>query len=243
MISTFLKCAMVAVTATLAHAQNENRHVSARLVYFEQSSGDPSDIFYNNDGQFVKCTPSGSVGIAPVACPVDAAGKVVFTRTAALDQVVATANVPASISQAVFLFLRNSNPGKTAIYQILVIDEAYKTFPKGGSFICNLSPRNARVTLGEAKYLLPPGKPVHVKRPDQKDAYNMAPLQMQIQGEGDEWNNLKDTMLRFSESERYFIITYLEDGKRPSVKIYKQVVQEKAAPPNESQLSATGTAG
>ncbi|MES2439985.1 MAG: hypothetical protein V4584_12995 [Verrucomicrobiota bacterium] len=230
MISTFLKCAALAMTVSLASAQNEGRGVSARLVYFEQSSGDPSELFFNRNGEFVKCSPSGSVGITPVTCPVDASGKVVFTRTGGPDQVVATATVPASVSEAVFFFLRNPASAKGAPYQILVADESLKTLPKGGSFVCNLTPRTARVSLGEARYVLLPGKPVFVKRPEQKDAYNMAPLQMQIQAEGEEWKNLKDTMLRFSDNERYFIVTHMEGGKQPTVKIYKQVVQEKAAP-------------
>ncbi|MEO5713684.1 MAG: hypothetical protein ABIT37_09365 [Luteolibacter sp.] len=231
MLSTFFKCAVVAMAVSMAHAQNEGHRVSARLVYFQQSTGDPEDLYFNNNGEFVKCSPSGSVSAPPVACPVDAAGKVIFTKTAAAGEVVAAANVPESVTQAVFLILKNPTPGTGTPYQILVVDESFRTLAKGGSFICNLSPKNERVTLGESKLLLPPGKPVYVKRPDQKDAYNMASLQMQIQGEGDEWKNIKDTMLRFSESERYFIVSYLEDGKQPSVKIYKQVVQEKPQQP------------
>lgn len=225
------KFALALILLTAAHAQNEARRVSARLVYFQESAGNPSELFFNNNGDLVKCAPSASVSGTPVPCPVDATGKVVFTGTAAGTPVVATANVPASISQALFFFLRNSAPGAAPTYQILVVDESLKSLPKGGSFLCNLAPKTARVSLGEGKYILVPGKPVFMKRPEQKDEYNMTALQMQIQDQGDEWKNLKDTMLRVSESERYFIFSYLEDGKRPAVKIYKQIVQEDAPPP------------
>jgi hypothetical protein len=227
MLSIFLKLVVAVMTVTLAHAQTEGRRVNARLVYFEQSPGDPVEIYFNNGGEFVKCSPTGSVSGTPVACPVDASGKVTFTGTSTSSPVLATAHVPEDVSQAVFFFLRS--PGGVSAYRILVVDESLKTLPKGGSFICNLSPMNARVTLGGAKYLLPPGKPVFLNRPEQKDAYNMAPLQMQIEGEPEVWKSLKDTMLRFSETERYFIVTYMEGGRQPSVKIYKQVVREMTA--------------
>jgi hypothetical protein len=231
MTSKLFKCAIALILMTTAHAENEPRRVSARLVYFQESTGNPSELFFNNNGESVKCSPSTSVSGAPVACPVDAAGKVVFTGTAAGTPVVATANVPASISEAVFFLLKNSAPGAPPTYQILVVDESLKSLPKGGSFLCNLSPKTARVSLGEGKYMLVPGKPVYMKRPEQKDEYNMAALQVQIQAQGDEWKNLKDTMLRVSESERYFIVSYLEDGKRPAVKIYKQPVLEDPPAP------------
>lgn len=230
MIPTFLKCAVVAMIVSVAQAQNEGRSVNARLVYFLQSPGDPTELYFSSNGEAMKCSPSGNINGTPVTCPVDASGKVVFTRAAG-GQVAATANVPASVKEAVFFFLKVPGPDKGAPYQILVVDEALKTLPKGGSFICNLSPKNARVSLAESKYLLAPGKPVFVDRPDKKDDYNMAPLQMQIQGEGEVWKPLKDTMLRFSESERYFIVTYLEDGRHPAVKIYKQVVSETSPAP------------
>jgi hypothetical protein len=227
MHSFFLTCAAAAMSLTLANAQNEGRRVNARLVYFEQSALDPTEVFYHSNGEFVKCPPSGSVSGTPVSFPVDASGKVVFTGTAAASPVIATASVPQSVSQAVFFLLRNPDPSAAVPYRILVADESFEALPKGGSFICNLAPNNARVSLGESKYLLPPGKPVFVKRPEEKDAYNMAALQMQIEGEPEVWKSLKDTMLRFSESERYFIVTYMRDGRQPAVKIYKQVVREK----------------
>jgi hypothetical protein len=230
MTSKLLKCAFALILSAAAHAQNETRRVSARLVYFQESPGNISELFFNNNGEFVKCSPSTSVSGTPVACPVDATGKVVFTGTAAGTPVVATANVPASVSEALFFFLKNSAPGAAPTYQILVVDESLKSLPKGGSFLCNLAPKTARVSLGEGKYILVPGKPVFMKRPEQKDEYNMAALQVQTQVQDDEWKNLKDTMLRVSESERYFIFSYLEDGKRPAVKIYKQVVQEIDSP-------------
>lgn len=231
MTPKLFKCALALILLTCAHAQNEGRRVSARLVYFQESPGNPSELFFNQGGDFVKCSPSTSVSGAPVACPVDAAGKVTFTGATTGTPVVATANVPSSVSEAVFFFLKNSVPGAAMTYQVLVVDESLKSLPKGGSFLCNLSPKTARVCLGEGKYMIVPGKPVYMKRPEQKDEYNMAALQVQIQAQGDEWKNLKDTMLRVSESERYFIISYLEDGKRPAVKIYKQPVLEDSPTP------------
>lgn len=228
MTSTLFKCFAVAFTVTVASAQTRN--INARLVYFKQSSDDPATLYCPSatEGEFTSCTPGSSVEVDQTICPVNAAGKIVFTKTAAADQVVSTASVPAGINEAILFFLKNPTSSGTP-YQVLVVDESFKALPKGGSYICNLSRSPVRVSIGESKYELVPGKPVSAKRPEKRDAYNMASLQVVIK-DGEAWSPVKNSILRFADTERYFIIPYFEDGTRPSVKIYKQVVSDKDKP-------------
>lgn len=227
MIPTLIKCSAVAVTLFSACNLAVARHVNARLVYFSPSSDDPSELFTQGDteDEFVRCQPKSSVTSDPISFQIGESGKIHFARTGKGGDVVASATVPPGVSEAVFFFLKQPAPsGKEAHYQILVVDESARALPKGGSYVCNIAPQNVRMTIGEFKYELPPGKPVYLKRPGTDD-YHMAPFQVRMQS-GDSWIQVKDSALRFAPTERYFIISYLEpSGSRPAVKIYKQAVR------------------
>lgn len=223
-LSNLLVCAVVLVSSAV-HAQSAGRTVKARLVYFAPSPDDPSELFIaaGEEGEFITWQPSSSIAHAPVTCPVGTSGKVVFTKTAGGRDVMASASVPSGLSQAVFFFLKKPEPvGKSAPYQVLVVDESIRTLPKGGSYLCNIAPHPIRASLGEFNYELSPGKNVHIKRPKVND-YNMAPFRIFMK-KNDAWSPVKDSGMRFSENERYFIISYLENGTRPSVKVYKQLM-------------------
>jgi len=203
--------------------------INARVVFFQDSKDDPKELYYAGAaGDFPKLTPAAGVGGTAVKIPVDGAGQVSLLTSPGQGKAAAVAKVPAGVTDAVFFLLKNpSTTGQGAPYQVLVADESPRALPRGGTFICNLAGFGARVALGESQYLLPPGKPAHIKRPEKRDGYNMSPLQLEAQI-GQEWKPIKDTMLRFSENERYFILISAESGGTPAVKIYKQIVpQEK----------------
>lgn len=201
------------------------RMISARVVYFQEAADNPTDLFFASvGGEFGKVSPSAGVGGDGTKIAVDAAGQVSFLKTAAMGNPVAVAKVPNGVTEAVFFLLRNpAASGQSPSYKVLVADESQKTIPRGGSFVCNIAGFGARVSLGEAKYALPPGKPAYVKRPEKRDGYNMAAFHVESQ-EGDVWKPVKDTMIRFSENERYFFIIYSEVAGAASVKIYKQFI-------------------
>lgn len=230
-----------AVAALLAFAAvgAQDRTVSARLVYFEPAAGDPVELHCaGKDNAFIKCMPGSSISAEPVSCPVDASGKVVFTRTQARDQIVATATIPAGVDRAILFLLRNPQSAgtKAAPYRVLTVDESKSALPPGGSYVCNLTAKNARITVGEHKYQLVPGKPALIQRPDRRDAYNMATFLLEAQ-DADAWSPLKDTTMRFSESERYFVLVH-PAGQRAAVKIYKQVVAADVPPPADAPGAA-----
>ncbi|MEO8616835.1 MAG: hypothetical protein ABI600_16965, partial [Luteolibacter sp.] len=213
--------------ATPAHAQDPApRIVKCRLVAFEKPAESPPELFAaaSSKGEFTRNTISLSIDAALVDYVVPASGKLAFRAAAAENSpVVATATIPEKADR-VYLFLMPAAPGGTQLFRIIPVEESDKTTPEGGAFVCNISSHNSRVTMGEFKYELLPGKSVSVPQPTRLDEYNMAPLNIQLDG-AEGWTAVKDSMTRFSKRERYFMFTYVEPKLgRPMVKIYQQVV-------------------
>lgn len=220
----------VALATALLACPCPGKSVNARIVYFHPAADDPKELFVptGTEGEYQQISPLRGVDADPVTCAVDAAGNLVFTGSRAAAPVVASAAIPNGVTQAVIFLLRKPAAGGAA-YQALVVDESHRSLPKGGSFVCNLSPNEVRVVVGELKYQLAPGKTASLKRPGTVNEHNMAAFQMAMQQAG-EWTRMKDGMMRFSESERYFMLVYLENGTRPSVKIFKQAASPVPVP-------------
>ncbi|MGD7654294.1 MAG: hypothetical protein ACQCXQ_13830 [Verrucomicrobiales bacterium] len=202
------------------------RMVKCRLVGFERAPGHPSHLYARSavEGEFIKNRVSLSIDAVPVDYPVPANGALSFLEAGDEESaVVATARIPKNAKQ-LLLFLIPSDDAGRPIYKVLPIEESEKNTPVGGAFICNISKHNARVTMGEHKYKLPPGKSISISQPKVRNEYNMAPLSIELFG-GERWVSLKDSTTRFSKRDRYFMFTYVKQNlKRPMVKIYQQSV-------------------
>ena len=220
MIKTFITCF---VLLTLPSPAQETRTIRARVVYFQEANENPADLFHvAADGEYRKLTPSTGVGGASAEVMVDASGQVSLLKTPAPGTPVAVAKVPGGVSDAVFFLLKGpAASAQSPSYKVLVADESVRNMPRGSSFVCNIGGFGSRVSVGGSGYLMPPGKPAYVRQPEKRDAYNMAAFQVEAQ-DGQAWKPVKDTMIRFSENERYFFLIYSEAGGVPSVKIYKQ---------------------
>lgn len=230
---------LVALITALPATAREARSVNARVVYFQDSKENPVELFYASDsGDFAKMTPNGGVGGNSVKMLVSASGQVALLKTAAAGSAVAIAHVPDGVTEAVFFLLQTPASKSTGVsYQVLVVDESIKNMPPGGGFICNIGSSATRASMGEAKYVLPPGKTAYFKRPEKRDDYNMASFQIESQ-ENDVWKPVKDTLIRFSENERYFFIIYAETSRVTSVRIYKQFMPVERRDPGRN---ATGS--
>lgn len=226
MIRNLIACVTLAASHVVAQ---ESRTISARIAFFHDTKENPAELFYRGAaGDFVRVVPTSGVGGEGVKMVVGPGGQVSLFPTKDGGKSLATAKVPAGLSEAIFFLLKV--PAATAeqpSYRVLVADESMKTLPRGGSFVCNIGAFEARVALGETKHSISPGKSAHVKRPEQRDAYNMAAFQIETR-HGGVWKPLKDTMIRFSENERYFFLIYSAADGGPAVKIYKQFVPLKA---------------
>lgn len=222
MIQKLIACSAL-VCSALPSAAQDARMVSARIVYFQDAKDNPADLFHGvPGGEFAKVTPTAGVGGESVKMMVDASGQVPLLKTPGPGAPLAVAKVPNGVSEAVFFLLKNPAAASGGpSYRVLVADESAKSLPRGGSFVCNIAGFGSRVALGETRYVMPPGKPAYIRQPEKRDAYNMAAFQVEAQA-GEAWKPVKDTMIRFSENERYFFLIYAEAGSSPAVKIYKQ---------------------
>lgn len=208
------------------------RIVKCRLVAFEKAAGSPTELYSRSlvKGELIKNQVSLSIDAVPVEYPVAENGKLVFLAAEDTESpVVATATLPKNASRFILLLIPSSTGGKSG-YRIIPIEESAKNTPVGGAYICNISSTNARVTMGEFKYELLPGKSVSIAQPKKRDEYNMAPLSIQLSGNG-KWVSVKDSTTRFSKRDRYFMFTYVKPKlNRPMVKIYQQSVAINTMP-------------
>lgn len=220
-----LFCAALAAPLS-AFAQTGARTIKARVVYLEPSPKDPAELFVSSSGhgKFAKLSPGASIGQDKVDCPVSSSGKMEFTTSKDSKDPVAVAEIPSSLSDAnLFLYKRDKPAEGESIYQVAAIDNSRKALPDGGTFVLNLTSSDVQVKVGDQSGEATAGKSHAVKRPEARDEYNMAPFMLRIKS-GEAWKPLKDSMMRFSEAERYFVIVHQPaKGGRAQVKIYKQV--------------------
>jgi hypothetical protein len=220
----FVLCSVLAAPLT-TNAQSVARTLKARVVYLEPSSEDPAELFVTSTGgrKIVKLIPGASIGQDKVDCPVPSSGKVEFTKTKDSKNAVAIAEIPTALTDANLFFIKRDKPSESELpYQVAVIDNSRAVVPDGGTFVLNLTDSDVQVTVGDQSGEMPPGKSHTAKRPESRDEYQMAPFILKINNGGD-WKPLKDNMMRFAESERYFVIIHAPvKGGRPAVKIYKQ---------------------
>ena len=228
----FISLLTLALSSFAFAQESPSRIVKCRLVAFEKADGVPTELFAAtpNKGEFTRNTVSLTIDAIPVDYIVPASGKLSFLAAGSENSpVVATANIPDKASR-VYLFLLPPAPGATQRFQIIPVEESEKTTPAGGAYFCNISGHNSRITMGEFKYELLPGKSVSVPQPERLDEYNMATLNIQLDG-SQGWTHVKDSMTRFSKRERYFMFTYVDSKlKRPMVRIYQQVVPIETVP-------------
>lgn len=230
MISTFFKFAIVGLAMALFSLNSEGREIRAKVVYFQQSKEDPIALFTpaEEEDQFLKIVPSYSVDSDLQQCFVNDAGNIVFgsNDNPETSEIIAIAAIPKEVTQAILFLFKSPNPTKkTGKYQVLVVNEAKSKFLPGGCFLCNLSKENARIKIGDGKFALLPGKSAYTDRPENIDAYNMADFLLQVEKNG-KWIQIRDTMMRFAEVERYLIFVY-PDESNSAVKVYKQVVHSE----------------
>lgn len=205
--------------------------LKARFVYIEKAADDPAEIYTNDPKESapaVKLPTSSEIAGEPVACPV-IGRKVILFRSDTRDEKMATVEIPDGTMTKVVVFLvKNPKPEKGGAYLAMLVDDSTEALPAGGTFIGNLSSGTARVTLAEVPRELAPGESAFVKRPEKRDDFNMAPLIVEVQDNG-KWRRAKETMQRYAESDRYYVLAYPVVGRPPGVKVLKQTIVPEAA--------------
>lgn len=147
--------------------------------------------------------------------------KVVFHDAASADGApVAIATIPAKIKNALIIFFPSQTDGGSP-YVTSVLDFSKKGIPEDGVVVSNVSTRDARIIVGEHKILLRPGKLAPLVRPKERNEYNMAKLEIQIERDG-EWRTATQTVIKFPQGLRQLFVAYLDERKGTvSIRTYK----------------------
>ncbi len=148
-------------------------------------------------------------------------GKAVFYDAASKGgSPVAIASIPPEIKNALIMFFPSPSDGGPS-YSTSVLDFSPKGIPEDGLVVSNVSGMDARITVGEHKIQLRPGKTVPLARPNERNEYNMARLEIQTQRNG-EWRTTTQTVIKFPIGLRQLFVAYPDAGKESvSFRTYK----------------------
>jgi hypothetical protein len=199
-----------------AHAQ-QMRTVSCRFVGFQ--TGDTTTSFIAvADKDEVKC-PFGTASIsAPVT--VVAVDNVLTFIDSGTRQPACTVNVPASVGQALIVFMPNAADSARP-WRGFTIEDSKKSMPDGGALVVNLHNADIRFVIGEHRYQIKPGGQYGVEMPTQRDSFNMATVAFEFLNTG-QWTKASESRLRFTAGLRYLILSYTDPAtRRPRLSTYQ----------------------
>lgn len=134
------------------------------------------------------------------------------------DRTVA-GRIPAGTGEAILIFFPageddGADPPRQRIF---AIDSSEENFPDGGAFVGNFHHRDIRLMLGEHRMQLRGGGGMGVRRPAERNAFNMAPVRVDFQ-QGEGWRMASESQIRFVPGMRYLILAYVDPGSgRPRV--------------------------
>jgi hypothetical protein len=147
---------------------------------------------------------------------------------------LATASIPAGVNAAVLVFLPDpaATEGSPPAWRVLVIEDSPAKFPDAGAHVANLFGGEIRFVIGEHRNLLPRGGSHGIRRPQQRDPFNMAPVIVQFQ-DGETWRTASESTLRFTPGSRFLILAYVDPASgRPRVATFPDI--RPARDPEES---------
>ena len=202
------------------------KSLKLRVIFFEPSSDDPTELYVPNDGKgaFLQVKPGSSIGSDKISCPLSSSGKITFSKSRNATDVIAVAEIPPEVMEANLFFVKREKPDAgQPLYDVVVVDNSRAAIPDGGLAAANATDSPLKVTVGTESGEVAPGKHFIARRPDDRDEYNMAPFNVSIK-QGADWKTLKNNTMRYAEAERYFVIIHSPSKtSRPTVRIYKQV--------------------
>lgn len=224
MINLKTLVSLIALSATTLIGQ-EARPVQCRFVAVEETPGDLINAVSEGKEVAVKIM-KGRIS-EPIECYA-VEGRLNFLRADSRKPVASTV-VPKNIKQAVLIFVKATEKGKSE-WKILPFENTPKEFPAGGTRVVNLHSADIRFILGEENEILKPLQSKGFGLPKKRNDFNMAPVVFQFKNTRDEWINGKETSYRFLPSQRYLLVAYIDPRtKRPRVKTFKDLVRPKPA--------------
>ncbi len=218
---TFLLFSPAIICAEDAHP------VRCRFLSFGAAEDPVGLLTLNEKGAEIPCPlPTGALS-KPVVC--FAKDNLIAFFAATADKLpVATATIPAGLSAVLLIFVPVPHkPGdataKSANWRVLVIEDSPKNFPDGGAFVANFYKQDIRFIIGEHKGMLHAAGSHGYPLPEQRNAFNMAPVVFELL-QDDKWNVASESAMRFIPGIRYLIFAYEDPvSSRPRINIYPDI--------------------
>ncbi|MCU0795946.1 MAG: hypothetical protein MUF31_08425 [Akkermansiaceae bacterium] len=206
-----------------AFAQNDGK-VSLRTLCFQhvddirevqvlqgpegKESGVPVKLFTSAFSDAVEISVKD--GILRFAVPVEdaEAGKPAF-------RVVAEAKSPGGERQLAIFF---PSGDKDMPYRVSLMDESESSFPMGSTRIYNLTPTDARFTIGERAAEIASGKMAVLDLPEKVNALNQATVRFYLKNRDGEWEVISSTVWQATDGMRGLALAFLHPTtKTPTV--------------------------
>lgn len=205
---------------SLIHAA-ESRQIECRFLSFGVAENPPSVITISDKGSEITCPLPTTRLSHKVVCLAE--NNTIAFLSSTDKKPFATATIPAGVHAALLIFVQA--PGKSQAVsvqlRVIVIEDSPKNFPDGGAFVVNFCSQDIRFMIGEHKDTLKPAGFHGYALPEERDAFNMAPLIFQFQN-GGKWHIANESALRFLPGMRYLIIAYVDPvSKRPRINTYQ----------------------
>lgn len=195
----------------------ESRPVQCRFFCFAMASA-PAEVLSKSDsGADIHCPLPSSQISQKLTCYAQNQTMAFFSATD--HKPLVTATIPASVSDALLIFVQSAGKaGEASQWQVLVIEDSPKNYPDGGAFVANFYSKDIRFVIGEHKNMLRAGGMHGFERPTQRDSFNMAPVVFEFQNK-DKWHVANESALRFLPGMRYLFIAYVDPASgRPRIK-------------------------
>jgi hypothetical protein len=219
----FLTCSL----PLLAQENGEFRKITARLF-----------CFYGNGESLINPGPNGEKTICGltkniIARPVKLTAKnnrILFysadvkkadNEKFGTANIVASATISPKISSVTLVFIAKPHPEGAKKWNVYPIADSAEHFPPGGVYLANFHQHDIRCIIGEHKVQLKPGQSKVLKRPTQRNKFNMAQVAFQFRL-NDKWKTAKETAVRFTATKRHLLISYADQGSgRPRVSTHQ----------------------
>ncbi|MBC7979069.1 MAG: hypothetical protein H7Y36_00730 [Armatimonadetes bacterium] len=119
----------------------------------------------------------------------------------------ARARIPADVKKALIVFIAAPLEKAPLRYDTFVLDFSSKGFPKDGSMVVNLYAGDIRVSIGEHRAQIKPGKTAGFERPEKRNDFNMSGVRIEFQ-ELAMWNEVTDTTGRFPSGQQQLFFAF-----------------------------------
>ena len=185
--------------------------VTCRFLCFETAKDATAELLAaGKDGKPEKIPLTLDTLSKPVVLKAEN-GEISFQKEGPAAAPVATARIPATINDAIILFLPTTKDG--LVHETFVLDSSAKAFPKGSSVVLNICRQKAKITIGEEEFEIKPNAFIRRSRPAKLDQFNMANVKALLEID-QAWRTAFESPVRFLVDQRNLFVTYIDPASQ-----------------------------